>query len=188
MKFAEIVRSSPQVGDAFDDAGVYALWWRLLLALHGKPVSTIAKEAEVRTTLTRGFRFYACLYIALAVALLFAAFIVWCVGLPSFWTWLLVGSSAYLLATSQLAFVGSRNFLDFVPQARPQLVTYFVSIIAFLSCFCGVCAAVVHFAIPTQGFVLFVGLATLLTCGVGSYVIEIVYLPTNSLRVNNHSP
>ena len=182
MKFAEIVRSSPQVRDAFCDAGAYSFWWRLILALHGKPGPEKLSATELRLVLARGFRFYASVYLALSVTFLFAAVVAGCSGLPDFWIWLLVSASGYLLATSRLAFVGSRNYLKQTKRARPQLVTFFVSIIAFLSCFCGFCAAIVQFAVPSHGYIVFLGLATLLTFGIGSYVIEIVYLVTDPSR------
>ncbi len=186
MKFAEIVRSPPQVRDAFRDTGAYSLWWRLILALHGKPVSADSSELEARLILARGFRFYARLYVALSATLFVASVVAYSTGLPSFWALLLVGASFYLLATAQLAYVGSRNYLKQLPHARSQLVTFFVVIIAFLSCFCGLCAAIVQFAIPTQASVVLIGLSHLLVFGVGSYLIEIVYLVADSSSVEEH--
>ncbi|MEM7557836.1 MAG: hypothetical protein AAF394_01810 [Planctomycetota bacterium] len=176
MKFAEIVRSAPQVRETFSDAGAVDFWWRLILALHGKPVSKKIEEAETRLILVRGFRLYAYLYATVAVAMLLAAGTAWTSGLSNFWALLLAGASIYLVTSSKLAFVGSRNYLDRVGRGRVQLVTFFVSIIAFLSCFCGACAVAADFTLSGHGSFIFVGLATFLTLGVGSYTIEIVFL------------
>ena len=184
MKFAEIIRSSPQVRAAFDGVGGFSLWWRVILALHGKPLSKHGNADDLRLVIARGIRFYGYLYATLAGILFVAAFIIGWASLlhAPFWICVLTSASIYLIASTRLAFVGSRNYLSHAQNATPQLVTFFVAIIAFLSCFCGFCAAIAHFTNSGHEFTILTAISILLILGVGSYLLEIVYLVTDRSR------
>ena len=178
MDFAEIIRSPPNVRNAYIGLRVHSSWWRIILGLHGKPSDADPNSTLSRLSLVRGFRFYGYLYLFLATVMLALAPMIPFVGISGayFWSSLLVASSLFLGCTCQLAFAGSRRYFDEPRAASLLLLTFFVSIMAYLSCFCGVCLSFVHFAIPEYGIVSVIALALLMVFGIGSYFIEILFL------------
>ncbi|WP_146601043.1 hypothetical protein [Novipirellula aureliae] len=178
MKFAQVIRSSSKVRRAFDAVPVLRTWWRLILSLHGKPVCIDRTSQSTSEALVNGFRFYGYLYSALAIVLLLISpLMVIVAGTASYlWAILTVTSSAYLACTSQLAFFGARCYADEPDLARPLLVSFFASIIAWLASVLSGCIVAIHFVVPQYEVVLALGIGTVLVMGVGSYFIELIYI------------
>lgn len=181
MEFAKIIRSPSYVRHAYSGLRVHNCWWRIILALHGKPMDGHVHPDTLNLSLVRGFRFYGYLYSSLAAVMLAITPLILLVDISDAWFWssLLVGSSLFLVCTCQLAFIGSRRYLCEPHAASPLLLTFFVCVMAYLSCFCGVCLALVHFAIPEYDFVSVIAFALLMVFGIGSYFIEILFLASN---------
>lgn len=178
MKFAEIVRSSPALRTTFDGVSGFSLWWRIVLALHGKPRSENIDESVKVRVLVKGFRFYGYLYLGLGafILALFGAF-AWMGAFPSpYWALLTAFFGTFLVASSQLAFAGARLFVGDPRRGSVLLVCFFVAVIIFLSAF-GLVASI---AASERGFLTDlpnIGLyALFIALGIGSYFIELIYL------------
>lgn len=178
MKFAEIVRSSLPVRESFRDLPVHHAWWRLILALHGKPIDIDADSHEASITLAKGFRFYGILYISLAftMAAVIPVILATSVPNPGYWVVLLLGSSCYLGLASHLALSGSANYTSSHRNARAHLIVFFVAVIAYLACFCGVVLAITHYTFPQYDCLTVTGLLLFMLGGIASYLIEILFL------------
>lgn len=185
MKFADIVRSAPDVRQAFDGLPVHSIWWRLVLALHGKPTHVDPTTDAFRMTAARGFRFYGFLYAVLSGTMMLAAGVVAGFDLPDtrFWVWCLALSSVYLLLSCQLAFHGARRYQAADRRGTLVLVAFFVSVMAYLSSFIGAGVAIAHFLIPEHDLVVLPAAGVLLLFGVGSYMIEVLFLVSHHADV-----
>ena len=60
--FAEIIRSNKKVRAAFDEHAFAGFWWKVILFLHGKPVTANADSGRMLQVVANGFYFYAILY------------------------------------------------------------------------------------------------------------------------------
>lgn len=69
-RFAEIVRSRPEVRAAYASHGPGRVWWRAILALHGEPVRLELSPERQGLVVARGFEVYAWIFRGLAVLLL----------------------------------------------------------------------------------------------------------------------
>ncbi len=178
MRFAEIVRSSAAVRESFRDLPLLHAWWRLILALHGKPIDIDADSHEAKIALAKGFRFYGFLYASLAITIATAIPVILATGIPNpgYWVSLLLGSSCYLGLASQLAFSGSANYWSQHRSARAHLIVFFVAVIAYLACFCGVLLAITHNAFPQYDFLTVTCILLFMLAGIASYLIEILFL------------
>jgi len=178
MEFAKVIRSSSKVRHAFDAVPVLRAWWRLILSLHGKPVCIDRTSQSTREALVNGFRFYGYLYSALAIVLLvLSPLMVIAAGTASYlWAILTIASSVYLACTSQLAIFGARCYANEPDLARPLLVSFFASIIAWLASVLSGCIVAIHFVVPQYEVALALGIGTVLVVGVGSYFIELIYI------------
>ena len=178
MKFAEIVRSSPHVRQAFAELPAVNLWWRCVLALHGKPVDGVLDTRQTAAVLAQGFRFYGRIYSGLAAVLAMAAWWVLAAEVPQagFWASVLGASSLYLLAACRLAFFAARRFVSETIKSSAVLLVFFIAVMIFAACFTG---GVMVFAREVLGgyslwSVIVAGAVLLL--GVGSYILEILFL------------
>ncbi len=179
--FASVVRSPDHVRAVFDSQGQYLVkvWWKLVLGLHGRPVRNLTPMAleEERGCIADGFHFYGILY-RLVALMLFVAFLGAMVfGVTGFYgLGILGGSAAYLWITANLAIDGARLYRAGIPQGRALLVEFLFFVAAFLTGFIAMAGAVAHQhgLLPDAVNVLF--LASFLVVGVGSYVIELVFL------------
>jgi len=105
MKFAEIIRSSRSLQTTFENISSFDMWWRIVLALHGKPVAMSTSEEEKLQILVKGFRFYGYLYLGLGLCLLcvFSLFSYYEAFPSTYWAMLSAFFAVYLIASSQLA-------------------------------------------------------------------------------------
>lgn len=178
MNFAAIIRSPGSIRNAFSSIAGLALWWRIVLALHGKPVSADLAEQEKTATLARGFRFYGLLYRGLGglMALGAGAWILADASYSRYWGAVLGFGALYLIASSSLAFRGADALGAEPARGAALLVSFFVSIMVFLAAFGAMLSSWAHQAMGAHdlpnaslfaGFILF---------GIGSYLLEVLYL------------
>ena len=181
--FSQIVSSSALVQTAFALHPTARLWWRAVLWLHGKPRDSLLPEAERIVLLARGFRYYASLYRGVGVLflLLFPALLL--VETYSAIASLLAG--LYLWIISGLGSKGADAYSRNIPQARATLVSFFVMIVAFLSLFVSLLSRIAEeeALLPPSLNLLITGV--LFVFGIGSYLIEIVFLVTHAPSVTN---
>jgi hypothetical protein len=168
-KFSQIVCSHPSVLGAFDTHRPTRLWWRIVLALHGKPVKVLHDEKAQRHVIVNGFRFYVFLYRALAVI----CFLVM-VSLVLISFWLPAGvallGGAILWNIAGLGAVGVCAYDREEESAITMLLAFLGMLMAFLSLLLG--------AIGAQCFSVWGVSMVVCLClfGVGSYAIEAIYL------------
>src|SRR5690242_523567 len=72
-RFQDLVSSPIPVQASFSLHRPTAVWWGIILWLHGKPADPGLSPSECVACVARGFRFYASLYRVLAVILAAAA-------------------------------------------------------------------------------------------------------------------
>ncbi len=178
MRFAKIIRSSRAVRTAFDKAPAHRWWWRVVLALHGKPCRDDLSIADRKRILSIGFRFYAVLYALLAllmvaISVLLLAFRV-VEGL--YWPGMALFACIYLSGSSALAFRGACLYPSDTRDASALLVVFFVAVIGFLMLFGGALSVFLNQHHPTFSVLAVPLLAVFVLFGVGSYLIEIMYL------------
>ncbi|HVK05407.1 MAG TPA: hypothetical protein VM490_18160 [Armatimonadaceae bacterium] len=184
--FARIVCDAPGVRAAFDAHPPTRRWWSVVLWLHGKPAPRAPLSDDERARVVAdGFRFYAGLYRLLGALLAFAALAAAAAAVAAGASAALalsgVLAGAYLWFVTDLGFAGARLYGAGRREAgRIALIGFFVMIVAFLGAFT---SAALLPARAILGLPLVPGLAAaaaLLVFGVGSYLIEIVYLATDS--------
>jgi hypothetical protein len=178
LKFAKIIRSSRAVRAAFEKAPTHRWWWRAILALHGKPCRDDLSSDDRKRILSIGFPFYAVLYallapIMMAVSVLLLAFRV-VEGL--YWPGMALFACMYLGGSSALAFRGACLFPSDTRDASALLVVFFVAVIGFLMLFGGALSVFLNQHQPTFSALAVPLLAVFVLFGVGSYLIEILYL------------
>lgn len=181
-QFAQVVRTPREVRTAFDGQGVLAIWWRLILALHGKPVDPGLGPAARRSCVTAGFRFYGNLYAGLGVLVGLAA-LPCALYMNPYVAGLAIMASAFLVLAGSLAHRGARCYELMDERSTVLLVAFFSLIATFL---CMVLAAISVYA-ELRGLVApGPNLGALLLCaavGVGSYGIEVVYVVSQAARL-----
>lgn len=174
-QFAQVVRTPREVRTAFDGQGVLAIWWRLILSLHGKPVDPGLAPAARRSCVAAGFRFYGHLYAGLGVWVGLAA-LPCALYANSYVAGVAIMASAFLVLTSGLARRGARYHELMDERSTVLLVAFFTLIATFL---CMVLAAISVFA-ELRGLVApgpnLAALLLFAAVGVGSYGIEVVYV------------
>ncbi len=184
MNFAEIVRSSDAVRRAFDGLPTHRWWWRAILALHGKPCRDDLTDVQRKQILSKGFRFYAILYSILASVM--AALSVLLFTLPIaegfYWPSAAMVGAVYLGGSSVLAFKGARQYSQDTTAASALLVVFFVAVIGFLMLFAGAVSLIVNQQLPQYGLLSLGLLLLFVLFGVGSYLIEILYLFYSSAK------
>ncbi|MBN1910387.1 MAG: hypothetical protein JW818_11650 [Pirellulales bacterium] len=176
MKFAQIIRSSKAVRTAFDKTTAHRWWWRAVLALHGKPYRDDLSPADRKRILSNGFRFYAILYTLLAVVMLAVSVLLLVIIEGLYWPGMALLASAYLGGSSALAFRGAYLYPSDMKNASALLVVFFVSVVGFLMLFGGALAVFINQHRPAYGVLGLLLLAVFVLFGVGSYLIEILYL------------
>jgi hypothetical protein len=132
--FAAVVRSPLATRAAFEGHCLLSRWWKLVLALHGKPVAVDLSPQQHVRCIADGFRFYGWLYRVLAVV--FGVGAVLClagniVGL--FWIVMLATSAVYLWTTAGLAFSGAVEFYESGGERIWQLVAFLFFVALFLA-------------------------------------------------------
>ena len=134
VRFTEIIRSSRFVRAAFDKAPAYRWWWRAILVLHGKPCRDDLSTADRRRILSHGFRFYAMLYILLALIMVAVSvfLVAFKVTEGFYWPGMALFAGIYLGGSSGLAFKGARLYPSDTRDALGLLVVFFVAVIGFL--------------------------------------------------------
>jgi hypothetical protein len=182
--FSQIVCSSPDVRAAFDTYRPMRIWWRLVLALHGKPLTPTLSAIERTTRIAAGFRFYASLYRFLAVIFLLLAptFALLNVAenasLSQYWAGASLFAGIYLWGVSGFGYVSAKSYRTGALQGTVSLIAFMVMIVAFLSLFVAAISVAVGYITAISALPNLVAVALLFVLGVGSYMIEIVYLAT----------
>ncbi|MCE9554788.1 MAG: hypothetical protein K8T91_15645 [Planctomycetes bacterium] len=180
--FSQIVCSSRTVQDAFDLHRPTRCWWNLVLRLHGKPVDPLLTTVERITTIADGFDFYARLYRLLSVAFLLVASILFGLtaleGSDSWFYWAATSLLAgiYLWCVSGLGFAGAKAYRGNQTQGASCLVAFMVMIVVFLCMFVAVASVIAHHSAYLATIPNLAAASALFIFGVGSYLIEIVYL------------
>lgn len=179
--FSQLVCSVDSVRTAFTAHPPTHCWWKLILALHGKPVDISLSQAERNQRIANGFKFYAWLYRFLAVIFLLLApvFIVANVaenGTSSlYWAAASFLAGVYLWGVSGLGYAGAKSYGS---GFNSSLIAFMVMIVAFLSMFVATVSVVAHHHAWLGTMPNLIAASLLFVFGVGSYMIEIVYLAT----------
>ncbi len=176
MNFAKIIRSSRLVRGTFAGIAGLEIWWRLVLALHGKPLEMSNHNAA--QILASGFRFYGHLYLCLGV-------ILGATGIANLLTevvpavhisCMLIFGSLYLIICSQLAFKGGSLFGAGDKRGAVLLIIFFACILLFLGGFGAAMSLWADSVGLTESYVNLSIFIVFIIFGVGSYFIELVYL------------
>jgi hypothetical protein len=175
--FAAVIRSDTAVRRAFEGQGLLAWWWRLVLALHGRPTQTKFPPAYRCRCVADGFRFYGWLYRGLAIILGLTAVgcCVWDLA-AFFWVLWLAASAAYLWIIGGLAFTGAMQY----ERSTGSAVWHLVAFLFFISIFLAGGLIALGQQVWLNGWlpdaVNFSLTLGVLTFGLGSYVIELAVL------------
>lgn len=181
LNFSQIICSAQTIRTAFTDHRPTRCWWNLILALHGKPVDVSLSLAEQNQRIADGFKFYAWLYRFLAVIFLLLApvFIFANVAENStsslYWAAASFLAGVYLWGVSGLGYAGAKSYGS---GFNSSLIAFMVMIVAFLSMFVAVVSMVAHQHAWLGTMPNLIAASLLFVFGVGSYMIEIVYLAT----------
>ena len=183
--FSQIVCGSPQVLAALKEHAPTRAWWTLILKLHGKPVEIGLSHAARTQRVAAGFRFYAALYRALSII-----FGLLCPALAAlgamngnlgglYWAGASLLGAGFLWFASGLGFVGARSYALGNDSGRASLLAFMVMIVAFLAVFVGAASVAAHQTSRLGAVPNLLACAALFVLGVGSYLIEILYLATD---------
>jgi hypothetical protein len=179
-RFSSVVCNHAAVRGAFGEHGATRRWWLWILRLHGKPVDVALSRDETVDCLARGFHFYASLYRALAALFLLLALLLFhyaeAAEISLYWCGATLLAGIYLWLVSGLGYSAARAYRSSSATARLALLGFMVMIVAFLAAF----VAAISLIVEQQHGIHFVpnlGMAALLfVFGIGSYMIEILYL------------
>jgi len=176
--FASVVRSPEHVRAAFaSQRFLLKAWWGVILGLHGRAVRHSMTPQEERVCIAEGFHFYGMLYrlVALMLVIVFVGSVA--AGITGLYGQALLACSAgYLWVTANLATDGASLYRARAAEGRPLLVTFVVFVTAFLVGFIATASVVTHQhgLLPDPVNVLL--FALFLAFGVGSYLIELLFL------------
>jgi hypothetical protein len=186
-RFTAAICDSSAVKTAFSDLAIMKTWWRIVLWLHGKPQASEAGIEDKRQCVADGFVFYADLYRSLAWV--FAALVptlIYIAKLGSYdylyWELACAGGFVYLWLTSSLGRWGAQQYRSGKIDGRISLAAFLVMISAFLSMLIVALSIVVHFYMAVSNCINLLTLSILLAFGVGSYLIELIYLVGSAMR------
>jgi hypothetical protein len=185
--FSQIVCSTEPVREAFALHHPMNTWWRVILSLHGKPIPLTLSPEQQTKRITDGFRFYASLYRGLGLIFLILSPVL--VALPVTET----GPSAYFATASLLAglylwvvsgfgYSATKSYVMREKRGAVALISFMVMIVAFLSLFVGAMCVSAQYSSPLPTSLNLAMAGTLFIFGVGSYMIEIVYLATENIK------
>ena len=180
--FSRVVCGLDAVQNAFNLCFAARFWWRAILWLHGKPTSPALSTQQRTEIIAAGFRFYAQLYRFLALVLAFISALALglsvfsSTGEATYWTGMATGAALGLWGAGEIGFAGAKALRAGRPDARLLLVAFMVSIIAFLSAFVAGLSIVAHTQNVGSAWINFGATAALWLIGVGSYLIEVLYL------------
>lgn len=182
LGFAALIRSHPDVRAAFAGCGPLRIWWRVILALHGRPeLSTASPDAQAQV-IARGFAVYAWIFRGLAGVLALAlaglTLVPGVVGSRAFAAALVGGVSAAVelwIAAGLLA-TGARRLRAGRSDAGPSLVLGLILVMLFLGVALVAASVAVHEYTNVAAWVNVAALAVLLGLGVGSYGLELRYV------------
>ena len=178
-KFAAIVRSPAPVRDAFTGHPLLRVWWKCILALHGKLVGDGQLAPEHWNCVADGFRFYGWLYRFVAVALL--AMAAWAAvnGLAGvYWLGFMIAGAFGLWCAAGLAFAGASDLPRAVQEGIWKLVVFLFLVALFLVSILMAISVEAKAAELLSDFANLMLTLLLLAFGVGSYLIEVVALMT----------
>jgi hypothetical protein len=174
--FNRIVCSATTVQTAFADYHPLRLWWSVILALHGKPSTPDYKPAARLAILAAGFQFYAAIYGLVGIllvltgpALLFAEQTLYAASGISF-----VG--LLLLTVTLSGYRASQDFANQKPDSSLTLILFMVFLMLFLTGTPCAASLVVNGMGLLPPLINLFGTASVLLIGVGSYLIEIIFL------------
>ena len=193
VSFSRVVSGDAFVVDAFERSGAARVWWRAILWLHGKPTSPILSDNERRQIVAEGFRFYAQLYRFLGVLFWLVGGACTFAGIYETENATLYGTLASALAggllwfASGLGFRGAKLLRDGHHEGRFVLCAFMVIVIAFLS---GLTAALsIGMQLQTETGALWnlAALGGMWAFGLGSYLIEVLYLVGEGLTTQSKS-
>lgn len=182
LGFAALIRSHPDVRAAFAGCGPLRIWWRVILALHGRPeVSTASPEAQAQV-IAGGFAVYAWIFCGLggvlALAIAGLALVPGVIGSRTFAAALVGGVTASIelwIAAGLLA-AGARRLRTSHGDAGPRLVLGLILVMLFLSVALVAASVAVHAYTDVPVWMNMAALAVLLGLGVGSYGLELRYV------------
>ncbi len=150
--------------------------------LHGKPINVSVSPQERAKRIADGFTFYARLYRCLAIVfalLALACFWLSTIGETSwFYGGAVLLAAVYLWSVSGLGKVGALSYARGETQGRIALLAFLVMIVASLSLFISAASVVALQQTRLPPAVNLAGTSALLVFGIGSYLIEIIYMAT----------
>ncbi len=186
--FQQVVCSAPPVRAVFSDLPVIHRWWQIVLFLHGKPRDPLMSGAERVSCVAHGFRFYAWLYRVLATVFMALAGVLAALqGMGSdevsaYWIGASCLGAIYLWIVSGLGYHGAEAYAQEQAQSVALLVSFMVMIVAFLSLFVATLSVAANYLGWVGNGVNLMAIASLFVFGVGSYLIEIIYLTTEDSK------
>jgi hypothetical protein len=118
----------------------------------------------------------------MVMAILSALLFIFPVAEGFYWPGITMFASVYLGASSVLAFKGARRYLRDTTACSALLVVFFVAVIGFLMFFCGALWVIINQHHPQFSIPSLLLLVLFVMFGVGSYLIEILYLFYSSVE------
>ena len=192
LTFQQVVCSAPPVQDAFVGLPLLHRWWQIVLFLHGKPRDPLMSDADRVRCVANGFRFYAWLYRVLAVIFVALACVLGALQsmgsdeVSAYWIGASCLGAIYLWIVSGLGYCGAAGYGQ-QPRSVSLLVSFIVMIVAFLSLFVAALSIVAHHMGWIGSGVNLILISALFVFGVGSYLIEIIYLTTDCSQPLSHT-
>lgn len=165
-EFSKIICSASSVRECFQNIPSGQLWWRIVLALHGKPCNATT-ECQIET-LQNGLRFYVTLYRFLAVCLALSGV---ALGLCLGWGF---GALALLTAAGLLVPITGLGSHAAKDPAR-FAVLFFAALMAYLSLLLGGATVAAGLQFSTLPVPTLITSIIVFLFGIGSYEIELVY-------------
>ncbi len=145
--FARVVVTPELVRSAFTEVPAARWWWRVVLAMHGKPCRPGVSLDEIDRVVAAGFRFYGALYVFVGALFLVLSLALWSLAVASDATyWPLLGSASggYLLLAGRVAFKGADLFHARRDRGIALLLLFLLMVATFLALFLGVASTVTN--------------------------------------------